>query len=266
MIPTLTSIDPSASRANAMTMPDQVFMELLIETCVPDYQRKDFTRRAMRHTGPTPACSWEDVHCDEEDNVTRISWSERTWLRGSVSLDMLPKKLETLSFAKSALSTRQMRFSASLHGTVKTASLPGEMRLFDIQGNVFHGEIDLTALPATMEIFNALRNQFEGTLDLTALPAGLKRLNLGANKCTGTICLRSLPAAMQSLILNGNRLTGTLSLDALPDGLQALYLQQNSFSGDLSFRNMPKGWFRMLFTRSNFSSIEGEVPKGVVFQ
>ena len=242
MLLPLLSIDPSASRANAMTMPDQALMELLIESCVSRKKTKVFQNAALKHSGPTPACRWDGVQCDSQENIIRIEWAEKRWLLGPISLDMLPQRLQRLDL-RAVRGMPQVRHQpASVHGTVNTAALPGALLRFNINNNKFYGSLDLTTLPEVMEHFGASNNSFEGNVDLTGLPPGLTYLNLG-----------------------WNRFSGGISLEKLPRGMESLQLQQNAFWGWLVVDALPGKPFRLHVTRSNFSSIVGEASGRVIF-
>ena len=227
----ISAADHALGRYDQSMLSDQTIMELLVAPIVEDMGPK----ACETYFGPpgehSDACSWTGVQCDTEKSVVVIDWKGAPWIKGSISIDILPKKLKKIYLSKEGGST------GLLKGTIETSLLPQTLETLSVYRNAFFGTLDLSALPEALQYLIGRSNRFCGEIDLTHLPKQMIALNLSQNKLSGTISLQRLPETLESLYLEKNLLRGPVSFENLPARLTGLHLQKNSFRVDR--KNVP---------------------------
>ena len=232
-------------RFSPSMLDDQTRMELLASGYEAYYDDQPF----RTDDGEFPdKCTWTGVICDEERNVTEISWVAAVWAHGTVSLDHLPPKLKVF---ESLVGYSEF----SMSGTLNTALLPPDMTDFSVPEHSFTGTLDLTSLPAHLKKFDVSGNRFSGEIDLTRLPATLCQLFLSRNQLTGSINLENLPPLLEYLDLDANAFVGSVCLDSLPRPLKWLDISFNRLSGRLCITNLRDRLEQISFERNNFENV-----------
>ena len=169
-----------AGRINPSMLSDQQLMELFF---TPD----DFDKAREALGGDEDdACSWEGVRCELNSNIRCIDWhccSLR--VKGAVSFEMLPPRLELLSLYSQEL----------------------------------YGEINTTALPKQMECLCVQETFLSGTLDLGSLPRGLTEMTVEHNRISAIVNFFDLPEALYHFeIKEKNIVERSLHIGSLPEG------------------------------------------------
>ena len=130
----------------------------------------------------TPACSWEKVECNSEQQVLKINWS-----------------------------------LTKLHGSLHAEHIPRHLYRFDVWHNKLHGAFTFVALPSSLVLLDLSKNAFSVAPDLSHLPPMLKELILRDNRLEGYVNLSSFPVSLTHLWLYSNpELGGDLNVAVLP--------------------------------------------------
>ena len=238
MLLLLFCADIMISRVDEASLPDQVRMELFVESLTTMDGRLEVRTNEGEFND---VCKWHNVSCDESDNVKMIRWGYKN-IGGPVRLEWLPPHLERFDASKRDTERTKFRspsdyqrFMAKreadkaylLSGTLETSALPRGLEHFIITCNNFDGSVDMKALPDSLKDFLISKNAFVGSVNLEKLPSTLITLYANGNQFSGTICLSKLPASMGALNLEKNQLCGALRFVNLPDGY--IYLGENDF-------------------------------------
>ena len=121
------------------------------------------------------ACLWANVFCNENLQVTRISWSQiMSPVKlggGSMDLGFIPRNVEYFNIGH-----------AGVEGTLNAHSLPRALKELHINYCRFAGTIDWLALPPGLQILDVGSNQFTGNVALDDMPHNLFQLNISRNK------------------------------------------------------------------------------------
>ena len=226
------------SRVHEASLPDQVRMELFVESLSTMDERLVIRTKEGDFND---VCKWHNVLCDESDNVKMIRWWDKN-IGGHVRLELLPPHLESFDVSKRDTERTNFRSPSDyqrymakreddkkylLSGTLNTAALPRSLESFNIACNNFDGSVDMTALPDSLEFFLISKNAFVGSVNLEQLPSTMRSLYANGNHFSGTICLSKLPASMQTLNLEKNQLCGALEFANSPH--VSIYLGENDF-------------------------------------
>ena len=175
----LGRIDPSA-------LTDQHMMELFF---VP----KNFedSRKALLGD-EDDACSWNDVLCDEANQIIEIDWhSMNITLEGSINFPMMPRHLQHLTL-----------YDHKLIGEVDTTNLPESLEYFCIEECFFTGTLDLGSLPRNMKDFLVMDNKITGLINFCNLPPGMLVLNIYESIQKGVqIYIARLPKSLEEVNL-----------------------------------------------------------------
>ena len=242
----LLCVDPTLSRVDAHSLPDQVRMELFLEQCNENFQNNfrgkfgDFT----------DVCTWPLVTCDTDENVIKVHWQKVSCFK-SVSLDLLPLHLKHFSLAKADAEVRNYRCA------MKKAERNRYMQERAYERTMsFQGTLETTALPRTVSTFNIACNRFQGSLNLSALPDKLELFDVSANRFTGKISLDALPQSIIAILLERNRFQGSVNLGKLPQGIAKISLHENEFVGELKFENIPASLRKLTIHGNKFAPID----------
>ena len=148
---------------------DQISMQSLINHVE---RKKIFIRKSGEWAD---ACLWANVFCNENLQVTRISWSKILSPvklgSGSIDLSCLPPNVEYFDIGHT-----------DLEGSLEAGALPGNIRELHINYCRFSGTIEWAALPQSLQILNIGSNQFTGDVALNDMPENLFQLNISKNR------------------------------------------------------------------------------------
>ena len=150
-------------RFDASMLTDQQAIELF-------YTPKDYDKARKALGGKdSDACTWQDVECDEAQQIVRIDWHESfIKISGSIAFAMMPRHLENLNLYKE-----------DLVGAVDTTALPETLEHFCIEECKFTGTLDLGSLPSCLQSFIVLHNKISAIANMSNLPVGLRLLKIG---------------------------------------------------------------------------------------
>ena len=133
----------------------------------------------------TPACEWDGVDCNDEDEVDCINWTNRG-LRGTLDWKHIPETVRS----------GYVRIN-KIEGTLELSALPRGLEKFWAEDNKLYGPLQFSDLPPSLKILNLSDNNFVGNVDFSNLPSELTGLNISNNKhLSGTLCLKNIPSTL----------------------------------------------------------------------
>ena len=153
----LRSIDPSLGRVDFSSLPDQTFMEMLIDGFDDETKRLYQDSEGMY----LDVCEWSCVKCDEFQSV--VSIRDNKAVSGSFQLRYIPPTVKDFQISQKKLT-----------GSIDLAQLPESIEFLYLQQNQLEGSVDLTQLPERMKRLYLNRNQFQSSIVLTQLPEGME--------------------------------------------------------------------------------------------
>ena len=159
-VTTFSCVEFQVGRINISMLSDLALMELFF---TPD-NHKDARKQLLGDEDD--ACTWGGVTCDDDKNVTSISWhSASQKLVGEVEFLFVPQKLYRLNMYQ-----QQVR-----------------------------GEIDLGGLPESLRIVCVQHCHLSGTLDFQKIPRKIEQVFFNGSRITSVVNLHNLPTSIQHM-------------------------------------------------------------------
>ena len=148
---------------------------------------------------PDDCCTWAEVTCSPEGQITKINWCSYNVGKFAGSFDFL--------------------------------KFPKHMVNFNLYDEPFVGEVDFTALPETLLDVGLQRCAFSGTVDLGALPPDLRNIWIMGNQITALKNVCNLPPRLGCIIFQEENIQHeSIRIGKLPQNGTVLRLQNCGFT------------------------------------
>ena len=241
----LSTVDSSIGRIDYEMLTDQQAMEIFIAEIDEKFQKK----LQGGDGNYFPVLQWKDIAeidltCDSNEHVVEM---HAFALKGTVSLDALPRKLQKCTVVGQGKNR--------VEGTVDTATLPKELIVLKITRNRLRGTFDMRKLPSSLEMLSIDANKFTGSCDLSSLPTTLKHLKANSNDFSGSLTLDTLPLGLAYLNLSNNQLSGEICLQNFPPALAIIILSENQLCGEFRMTDVPSALHQFDASYNEFTGV-----------
>ena len=184
-----SSATPRAAKVRGGVFPQEYHLALLVKNISVSFYGERWSEN-------TPACSWNGITCDTDQNIINVGWYN-CGLNGSLQWSYLPSTLLTLEVALN-----------SLCGTVSWDILPSQLVILSLHRNYLTGEVLLHNLPHSLKEMHLQSNNFCGNVYFQNLHEGLQVLYLSLNpELYGSIDCNKLPTSLRYRAWYGTNIT-----------------------------------------------------------